>query len=317
MSKTVAILGATSHIAKSIIFESKCYSKIYLFARAPQRVTQFLINHSIDNCEYEVRDISEFDKKDLCVDAIINCVGFGKPEKIRNGGFEIFRTIEEYDNRIIDMMLSGKTGAKYISCSSGAVYGTDHIVPCNEQSTTSLTVNSLSSKDAYMLSKIYSEVKHRSLADLNIIDIRLFSFFSQFIDLDSHYLITELITAVKNQSVFYTEPTDIIRDYVAPSDLAKFIELCIVKESYNGALDLYSSEPIKKSEIVSYFCDEYKMQMRYESENNKISPTGIKSIYYSINSSAKTIIGYKPSCSSLEVIKKYTKLFLSGSKALC
>ena len=72
MSSTIAILGATSHVAKNIIFESKCYSNMYLYARSPQRVEKFLNDNGIDNCRYEIRDISDFDRTDLSVDAIVN-----------------------------------------------------------------------------------------------------------------------------------------------------------------------------------------------------------------------------------------------------
>ena len=51
-----------------------------------------------------------------------------------------------------------------------------------------LTVEKKNGRGEYALSKINSEIKHRKLKHLNIIDLRLFSFFSRFMNLKSKFL---------------------------------------------------------------------------------------------------------------------------------
>ena len=75
--KKIAILGATSHIAKNLVFNFKKSEKniLFLFARSKDKLDDFL---KIFNCNEKINKI---DINDFCnekYDAIINCIGIPK-----------------------------------------------------------------------------------------------------------------------------------------------------------------------------------------------------------------------------------------------
>ena len=65
-----------------------------------------------------------------------------------------------------------------------------------------------------MLKKI-----HRNLKELSIIDIRIFSYLSDDLDINSKFLISDALRAIKNSEILYTNHKNITRDYISPYDL--------------------------------------------------------------------------------------------------
>ena len=96
---------------------------------------------------------------------------------------------EYYDNLILDN-LNKYQSTIYINISSGAVYGTDFKKPANSSFTTEIDVNNITTIEHYRIAKLNSEVKHRSLSDFKIIDLRIFGFFSRFIELEKDFLLS-------------------------------------------------------------------------------------------------------------------------------
>lgn len=314
---SIAILGATSHVAKNIIAESiDLYDKMYLYARRPNRVDAFINEIGLPNDKFEVKDFSTFGNEELGVSSIINCIGFGTPQKVKNAGFEIYKLAETIDNNIIDFIQRNRTDASYINFSSGAVYGTEHIDSCSENHLTELPINKIEDKHVYMISKLYSEAKHRSLNTLDIIDIRLFSFFSSYIDLSSGFLLTELLNCIANDEPFITTKNDIYRDFVSPNDLAKFVYLCTQKRGYNGVLDIFSQKETSKLEIISMLKAHFGLKVQFETDLTNVSPTGNKSMYYTKYCEAEKILKYKPSQTSIESIKTVFKTILKSNDEL-
>lgn len=305
--KKIAILGATGHIAKSLIYNFKKSDKniLYLFARSNEKLDNFLKSIDYFNNIKKI-NLNNFSKEKY--DVVINCIGIGDPGKLENIGPEIFRITEYYDNFILDY-LKNNNDCKYINFSSGAAYGRDFSIPANELKCCEININQMCDKDNYGIVKIYSEAKHRSCENLNIIDLRIFAIFSRFIDLDARYFIAELISCIKAGSEFVTGSNDVIRDFIHPSDLFNLVNLCINVKKINEVFDAYSLKPVKKFEILNYFTENYGLKYKIEPGILGENITGIKDNYYSINKKAEKV-GYIPEFSSLDCIINEAKEIL-------
>jgi len=313
MRKKIAILGATGHIAKSLIC-GFCLTDNYellLFARSHERLNEFLdrihCNKSVSN-----RAFSEFNQEKY--DVVINCIGIGDPGKLKNAGISIFRLTETYDNMILDY-IEDHNDALYINFSSGATYGTDFGIPVDESSYAKIHINNLTSSDYYGIAKLNAEAKHRSLNNLNIIDLRIFGYFSRFIDIGSQYLLSEVISCIQDCKVLETRPENIIRDYVHPQDFMSLIEKCIAKRSFNDVFDVYSKKPVTKFEILDYFTRQYGLRYIVKENANISNATGTKENYYSNNKKTENL-SYFPKFTSLDSIIDETKLILSNNNLI-
>jgi nucleoside-diphosphate-sugar epimerase len=305
--KRIAILGATGHIAKSLI-DGFCRAgkyKLFLFARSRDRLGKFLADIQCGN-NVSLKLFSEFYHAEY--DVIINCVGIGDPGKLKNAGISIFRLTETYDNLVLDY-LEAYPEALYINFSSGAAYGTEFSTPVNETTCTRMAINHIAPSDYYGIAKINAEAKHRALDTLNIVDLRVFGFFSRFIDLRNQYFMSEVISCVKYGKGFETGPENITRDFVHPRDLMFLIEKCIAKKTINDVFDVYSLKPATKFEILDYFNRQYGLKYTVKENINISTATGIKNHYYSKNRKAQNI-GYYPQFASLESIIQESKAIL-------
>lgn len=307
--KKIAILGATGHIAKSLIsnFKRSENYNLYLFARSDEKLNNFLksINYSEN---VEKISLNDFNKKKY--DAVINCIGISDPEKLKNIGPEIFRLTEYYNNFILDY-LKDNNSCIYINFSSGAAYGIDFFTPADQDKCNVIKINNLDEKNNYGIVKLYSEVKHRSCRDLNIIDLRVFAFFSRYIDLNSKYFITELISCIKAGKEFLTGNNNIARDYAHPDDLFNLVNICINIRKINDAFDVYSLKPVTKFEILNYFAANYGLKYKIETGTLGENTTGIKDNYYSINKKAENI-GFIPEFSAMDCVISESKELLKN-----
>ena len=280
----VAILGATSHIAKGLIFNyvQRPDRQLYLFARSVDRVSAFLKEISAPFGVF-VAGIDQFGQNQY--DVVINCIGFGNPAMLVKQPTAISSLTKQYDELIISY-LERTPGALYINFSSGAVY---------------------EPFESYGIAKLHSEIRHRELANQNIVDLRVFGYFSRFIDLAAKYLLSEIIACLLKGEEFLTDQIDVSRDYAHPEDLCALIDKCIERQVLNEAIDVYSLKPVKKSEILDYFKEYYGLKVRQQERLSIVAPTGRKENYYSINKKAGELLGYLPMYSSLDCIKKETK----------
>lgn len=297
--KKIAILGATGQIAKNLIsiFSWEGKHELFLFARSLVRLNEYLQNlHSINILT--PKSFSEFYNFEY--DVIINCVGIGDPAKLKTAGASIFRLTETFDNLVLDY-LENHTQTLYINFSSGAVYGTDFTKPVDEATITLLDINNITPRDYYRIAKINAEAKHRALRSLNIIDLRVFGFFSRFIDLEAQYLMSEIISCVKYNKELVTDVKNITRDFVHPQDLASLIERCMENKLLNDTFDVYSLSPITKFNIIDYFSEQYGLKYTIKDDINKTTATGSKDNYFSKNRKAQQI-GYVPNFTSLDSI---------------
>lgn len=309
--KNVAIVGATSHIAKGLIYN---YARtrthdLVLFARSVERVKAFMASIAHETI-YPVRLLDDFFKGDY--DVIINCIGIGQPARLKSAAAAIFRLTETYDNMVLDY-LEKHPDAMYINFSSGAVYGKDFTVPASDETPAIINVNHLGPEDFYMIAKTNSEAKHRAYSSFNIVDLRVFAYFSRFIDLDSHYFVTELISCIKSGREFITTQDDMTRDFIHPEDLFSLVGKCIEKEKLNDVFDVYSRKPVTKFEILEFFKKEYKLQYVIKEDVKIITATGSKTNYYSNNRSAEQI-NFQPIHTALESIVQESKILLEKDR---
>jgi nucleoside-diphosphate-sugar epimerase len=307
----IAIMGATSHIAKGLIekFLRNGVHHLYLFSRSSGNVQQFLdaIGRSGGENHTVCSDYQAFST--LSYDVIINCIGVETRNKHNCDFTRYFSVTEEFDNLAISYLMNRNSNALYISFSSGAVYGKGFSKPADEFSMNCLPVNQIVPEDYYAIVRINAESKHRAHPNLRIIDLRIFSYFSRYINLSDGYFITDVMESIRNNTLLVTDSTNIVRDYLHPEDLFAMIVTCIHAGRINRALDVNSSRPVSKQEILEYFQSEYglKYESRHFSQN--ASATGAKNNYYSTCNRASQI-GYTPSYSSMESLKHEAKWIL-------
>ena len=305
----IAILGANSHIAKGLInrFLKKKENSLCLFTRTADTVENFL--RSIENPVGNVlirTGYDDFEKNDY--DVIINCVGAGAPNKLKNNYSNWFTINEKFDNIAIDY-LHNNPETIYLNFSSGAVYGKNGSAPVEENTLNSIPVNNIKPEDYYSIVNLNSEAKHRSFKDFKIVDIRIFSYFSRFADLESGYFITEVLNHVFKNKTLETDDVNIIRDYIHPEDLFLLIKKCIEADKINVAFDALSAQTVDKLQILDYFSKEYALKYEVKGGLNLASPNGVKNIYCSSFNKAESI-GYKPKFSSMEAIEHEAKFIL-------
>ena len=296
MKRKIAILGASSHIAKGLLlnFLQSKGNELFLFARLPKKVNNFLEAHGFGSHRH-IYDFKLFAKKKY--DVVINCVGLGTPAKVKEANEGVFRLTEEFDNMVLEYLLHyPKT--LYINFSSGAVYSID--------------VNDIKPEHYYGIAKLHQEARHRALKRLNIVDLRVFSYFSRFIELDSGYFLTELIKSLKQKEIFVTNSCDFVRDFLSPQDLFALISLIIKAKHFNGVIDAYSAASISKFKLLDYFVKNYSLKYIIKRALKLICPTGVKSRYCSSSRKAAAL-GYQPKFSSLDTVAAEASYILGAA----
>ena len=307
--KNIAIFGSTGHIGKNLIsfFIKNNDFKIFLFSRDTKKFESLKMIFS-DTMSFNTYD--DFGKNEY--DVIINCVGISNPNAFEKNSRSIFDTAEFYDTMVLDYLKNFPT-TLYINLSSGAVFSGEFDKPVDDSSTYKFDVNGINKGEMYSISKMYLESKHRSLPDLNIVDLRIFGFFSRFIDVNAGFFMSELLQALKNKSEFVTDKKDFVRDYVNPKDFYDLTKNCIANKKINDVFDVYSKEIISKFQILEECFNKFDLKFKLVEKIESISPTGVKKNYYSLSRKAEKI-NYSPQFSSLETILNESSLFLENSR---
>ncbi len=292
----IALLGATSHIAKGLL---DCWARegghqLYLYARSPERVAAFL--QTIPACDAKLFELEAFGRHDC--EVVINCIGFGSPQRLQHHIGDIFTITSCFDDRII-AYLQQHPRARYINLSSGAALGPDFSQPATELSEARFPANQLTTESFYGIAKLHAEARHRALPHLAIIDLRVFGYFSRFIDPNDSFLLCEITACLRSGTPFITNATDIVRDFGHPHDLHHLISCCLTQQHHNQVYDLYSRKPVSKFELLTFCAEHFGLQYEVQEAFVPPSVTGSKSHYYSLNHAAQRI-GYQPAYSALE-----------------
>lgn len=308
----VAILGATSQIAKDLIesFVNQTDYHCDLYSRNSRFVLDWLRSVN-ENNHYNVLGYDEFtiSKK---YDMIINFVGIGDPAAIKKMGIKIFDVTYKFDALVLHY-LESHPSTKYVFLSSGAIFGGDFSEPVTENSTANININSLTSNDWYSIAKFYAEARHRASNEFPIIDVRVFNYFSHTQDTNARFFITDIVRAIKNHEVLKTSKLNIVRDFITPVDFYQLIQ-CISNSAPNNlSVDCYTKAPIDKFTLLSELNKKHKLEYEVSDKTNVVNGTGEKIKYYSSNKVAK-VLGYCPEHSSLSGIMKELSFMLDTNE---
>lgn len=297
----IAILGANGHISKCAfwVYSQNPDNEFYLFSRSKAKTeSTYSIYPDVKKICFE--GYADFNSYEY--DVIVN--GVGSWDSLDQDSKIIFKTTETYDDLIINYQLSHPDTVS-IHISSGAAYTNDYQEPVTKDTKSILNINHIAECDLYSIAKINSEAKHRAYSELNIVDIRLFGFFSRFMSLEYHYLLSALINSVKNGTVFKAVNGEFWRDYIHIEDFALLMNGIGSSSGINTAIDVRSKQPISKSELIRLFVDKYNLKVEYNTEVT-ISKTGLKPYYYS--NQPNDI--YTPHYTSLEAVENELKYFM-------
>lgn len=296
----IAILGATSHIAKDLVLSLSTERDyvLVLYARRPELVRAWLKSCDISD-RHSAADFSCFSLNEN-FDAIINFVGAGDPARVAAIGPSIFDVTSQYDDLALTYV-HHHAACRYIFLSSGAVYGANFDRPVDEETQAMVAVNSHKPHDWYGISKLQAELRHRATPNRSIIDVRVFNYFSNTQDIAARFFITDILRAVHQGTTLICSSEYMVRDYVYSSDFCRMITAALLCPAANAALDCYSKAPIDKPTLLAAM--EARFGLRYEIADVKVSvnATGSKSRYYSHNKRAADI-GFRPLLTSLEGI---------------
>lgn len=305
MKKRIAILGATSEIARDFIalLFDRAEIDLLLYARQPNVVHDWLLAMGRAGAA-TVRAFNDF-PPGHGVDALINFVGVGNPAQARLLGVSIFELTQACDIKAIDFVRK-YPDCRYIFLSSGAVYGNSFEQPVTEQSPAQIRINHLQNEDWYAVAKLQAECRHRALPDIGIVDLRVFSYFSHTQKMDANFLMADVVSAIGANNILKTSNVNIVRDYLHPSDFYKLVFCVLDAPIVNTSLDCYSCAPIDKFALLEAM--QSRFGLRYVIDDS-MSTGDHKLKYYSLNHLAE-VFGYQPSLSSLNgILQESEKLF--------
>jgi hypothetical protein len=296
----IAILGATSQIAQDFILSAEKESSYFfsLFARRPELVKAWVQRNDLKHIA-EIVDFSAFDQRKH-FDAIINFVGVGNPAAAQIMGASILDITAEFDSLALNYLRTYPE-TRYLFLSSGAAYGINFAEPVNEQTTTIFNINNLREQDWYGIAKFYAEARHRSLAQLSIMDLRVFSYVSRHQDIHARFLLSDILRAIQEKTTLRTSPDYIVRDFLHPSDFFQLIHSVLGAPATNTALDCYTRAPIDKPTLLSAMHDHFGLRYEITDSSAGLNTTGGKPNYYSLNQRAAEF-GYEPALTSWDGI---------------
>ncbi len=306
----LAILGASSQIAKDLILSCAANDRyrLTLFARAPAPLQAWLAHVGLAG-RYEVAGYAHFDAQ-RAFDGVMNFVGVGNPAQAAAMGATIFDVTLRFDELALDYVRQ-HPHCRYLFLSSGAAYGGAFAAPSTAHTSSTVALNDLQPQDWYGVAKLHAECRHRALAALPIVDLRVFNYFSHTQDVAARFLITDVIRAIGQASELVTSPENIVRDYLHPQDFYQLVDAVLRGAPMNAALDCYSGAPVDKLTLLDAMQARFGLQYRITDAPAGINATGFKSHYYSLNKQAAAL-GYEPNFTSLDGVLHEAALMLGA-----
>lgn len=301
----IAIFGANSHIGSDLIlsFARKTSDSLILFSRNKEALANWLKKNQIPT-HYVATDYSEFYAK-APYDAIINCIGIVDPKAASSLGEAMVDLTLQYDAMIMDYLrVNSKT--QYIFLSSGAVYGDVFDKPADEFTLLQVPTN------WYGLAKQRAELRHREHPEWLITDLRIFSYFSSRVSLAAGFFMSQLLTCLRDNAIFYTSTDNIWRDYLHPADLYQLIQCILANSSVNQSLDCYSKACIDKLTLLNAMQHQFGLRYAFLKTSSESSQSNLKTNYYSLNKQANEY-GYQPRYASLDCLMDESKLIMDRS----
>jgi len=281
----IAILGATSQIAKDLIvsFSKTQEIHLHLFSRRPDEVMKWVADEVLSG-RYLSDDYSAFVDQDF--DAVINFVGVGNPAQAVEMGNAIFDITNRFDEMVLEYLRTHPV-CKYLFLSSGAVYGSVFKEPAKQDTPAIIAINDLAPHEWYGAAKLHAECRHRAHPGLHIIDIRVFNYFSRTQDISARFLIADILRAIRDKTQLMTSSDHIVRDYLSPSDFYMMIHSLLFVPATNVAVDCYSRAPISKADLLTAMKQEFGLRYVIVDTAQGINATGTKINYFSQNRRAE------------------------------
>jgi len=290
----IAILGATGTLGLSLAHEFAADPRgLVLFARHPDRLANEPFAFPVGICP-----LGEFKAADF--DLVINAIGAGDPGRVAAIGAGILEITDRWDGRVLDTM---DARTRYVFLSSGAVHGHDLSEPVGGDGRLSIPVNDRAVLPPYIMAKILAEARHRRLFNQSILDLRVFAYADAALPRDARFFLCELARSIGSQLPFKTSATDMVRDYASRTEVAAMIRCWEAAGAGNIALDVYTTAPARKSDILRIAHERYGIEIDFYAD---IAPsgTGEKPYYASLNHAAAAL-GYTPERTALEVVADY------------
>ncbi|MBG7620174.1 NAD(P)-dependent oxidoreductase [Herbaspirillum sp. AP02] len=244
-------------------------------------------------------------------DAIVNFIGAGSPARATGLGANILELTAHYDDMVV-AYLQRHRGCRYLFLSSGATYGSDFVVPARHDTVASFPVNALDQRHWYGLAKFQAECRHRARPELNICDIRVFSYVSTSLDMNSRFLLADIVRTLAEGGTLDTSSQDIHRDYISPPDLFALMHSMLMHAPCNTAVDVYSLAPVGKMQLLDHLSKRFGLRYELVERATGLNATGIKPNYFSENRKAAEF-GYLPRFDSLSAVIHTVDQLLSQS----
>jgi nucleoside-diphosphate-sugar epimerase len=299
----IAILGASGHIGASLADKLSRRSgfDLVLFSRRPSAsLTGLALGTTVSQ-----RAIADLNFSGC--DIVINAIGLGAPEKIVAAGADILRLTFEWEEKIKAALLEAPE-CLYVFISSGAVYGRLDQKSASSDSVAEFSINGTEVGSEYAKAKLVAEVLHRSWRHNRILDVRIFGYASQFIDLRSTFFLSQIYHALLEEKVFFTGQQDMVRDYVGANEVVSLVESVAHRPQVNDAVDLFSLAPANKFAIMDAMRQFGLKCEVVEDAELAIAPARI---HYFTSFLRASEYGYRPQRSSLEIVVATAEALLS------
>ena len=278
-----------------------------LYARRPEVVSQWLASAGLSG-RYVVADFAAF-SADEHFDAILNFVGAGNPAQAAAMGASIFDVTLKYDEMALNYVRQHPQ-CRYIFLSSGAAYGSSFDEPVDENTKAVIAINNLQPQDWYGVAKLHAECRHRALAHLPIVDIRVFNYFSHTQDMSARFLITDILRAIDSRKILVVSAENVVRDYIGPTDFYILVTLILYAPGCNDVVNCYTREPVAKMTLLTTMKERFGLIYKVTEDASGVNATGIKKNYYPMNQNLRRY-GYMPTRTSLETVLYETSKVLN------
>lgn len=309
--KIIAIVGASSQIAKDLIrsFVAAGRSALLLYARNLVTINAWVKEQNLEAI-CTVRGYEAYGE--LLHDVVINFVGVGDPRRAAEMGASIFEITASFDDMVLTD-LARNPDRRYLFLSSGAAYGNAFAEPATASTQAAIAINNIQPQDYYATAKLHAEVRHRARPDLAIIDLRVFNMFSRTQAIESRFLITDIVRAIRDQRTLQTTAEYVVRDFMHPDDFHRLVECLLAAPPVNCAVDCYSREPIDKPALLQAMVERFGLCYEVVGDTSaRVNATGTKLHYYSLNRKAAEF-GYQPAWSSLDCVLAETSVILKDT----
>lgn len=285
----IAILGATGQIGRSLAraFARRAGMSLDLYARSPERIAL----PSNAAAGHAAHAFGTFPVR--TPDIVLDCTGAGDTARIAARGGKFTADILAVDQLITDHMAERAPESLLVSFSSGVVHGDRQDGPVERERPLLAR-----SDDLYTQMKLDLERRHRERDDLNLVDLRLFGYFSHCQNLTGRFLLSQAAAAIVGGKVLDTAADNIARDYVHPDDLCDLILRCADSRPLNTAFDIYSLAPLWKFDLLDRLADRFGLRYRIDAS----VPAGrARRQYYSLCRRAAAT-GYRPRYDAIDTV---------------